>query len=228
MVDRYTVRYLPNASILQLSQAQTPSQTEIHKALFIALGDTPVPPLEPLPATREEVEAAAQLFPQAQVLVESSATKENVLRQAADYNLIHFATHGLLDYENPLFSALVLVPGKGEDAGSHQLTLAEILEHSFPAQVVTLSACQTAVSDVGLNDELMNLSRGFLLSGARQVVASLWSVDDESTALLMQEFYRALAERAEPAEALRSATVSLRRKHEDPFFWAPFILISSN
>jgi CHAT domain-containing protein len=90
--------------------------------------------------------------------------------------------------------------------------------------IVVLSACETGLAEQGSGDEMVGLVRAFLVAGAARVLASLWPVDDEITALFMARFYGALRDRQTSAAALRQAQAELMRQHPHPFYWAAFTL----
>ena len=107
------------------------------------------------------------------------------------------------------------------------LRLHDVYELELSADLVVLSGCQTALGKELGGEGLVGLTRGFMYAGARSVVASLWQVDDESTAELMKRFYRAmLKEGRRPADALRTAQLELSRhpRWSEPFYWAGFVL----
>ncbi len=146
----------------------------------------------------------------------------------SQYRIVHFATHGLLNSEFPELSGIVL--SLFDEAGARQdgfLQLHEIYNLDLPADLVVLSACQTALGKEVRGEGLMGLTRGFMYAGAARVIASLWKVDDAATAELMGEFYRAmLGEGMRPAEALRAAQVRMWQKDrwQSPYYWAAFTL----
>jgi CHAT domain-containing protein/Tfp pilus assembly protein PilF len=195
--------------------------------------------LEPLPATRTEVNDIAGVFgTKTGVFLGEQATEESAKRVPAATRVLHFACHGLLDEDFPLTSALALSlrlePGAGQDNGLFQAW--EIFEGMrLHADLVTLSACETALGREVGGEGLIGLSRAFQYAGARTVLASLWSVADESTAALMQHFYENLKRALPKDEALRQAQLALlhtgRGDHpgagaaadfSNPFFWAAF------
>jgi len=92
------------------------------------------------------------------------------------------------------------------------------------ARLVVLSACETGLGTLQRGDEITGLTRTFLTAGADTVLASLWKVSDESTAVLMQQFYRGLARGLKPAEALRESALAVRAKYPHPFYWAAFVV----
>jgi len=144
------------------------------------------------------------------------------------YRIIHFATHGLLNSEHPLLSGLVfsLVDENGKPQDGF-LRMHEIYNLQLPAELVVLSACQTALGEEIKGEGLVGLARGFMHAGARRVVASLWQVDDMATAQLMGYFYRGMLKgNLRPAAALRAAQIELSRspRWSSPYYWAGFVM----
>jgi CHAT domain-containing protein/tetratricopeptide (TPR) repeat protein len=184
-----------------------------------------------LPFSRGEADAIATFVPRASLLKATDfAANRTLVAQGAlgDHRVVHFATHGLLDSQHPDLSGLVLslVDEKGKPQDGF-LRMHEIYNLRLPVDLVVLSACQTALGREIRGEGLIGLTRGFMYAGARAVVASLWQVDDESTAELMKRFYRAmLKEGRRPADALRTAQIELSRhpRWAAPFYWAPFVL----
>lgn len=184
-----------------------------------------------LPFSREEAEAIAALAPAGQVLKATGfqASRALVLKEAlGGYRFVHFATHGLLNAEHPELSGLVF--SLVNEAGQPQdgfLRLHEIFNLRLPAEVVVLSACQTALGKEVRGEGLIGLTRGFMYAGAPRVVASLWQVDDLATAELMKRFYAGmLKDGLRPAAALRAAQLELwkQKPRAAPFYWAAFVL----
>ncbi len=194
--------------------------------------------LEPLPATRHEVEAIAALFPElAETRVGSEATEEQVKALGSgagsdrNVSILHLACHGILDNRSPLSSFLALsAPGGGrEGAEDGFLQVWEIVEQlHLDLDLVTLSACETGLGKEHGGEGLIGLTWGFHFAGASSVLASQWSVSDESTAELMTRFYEHLRAGKSKDEALRAAQLDLIRGRveawRDPFFWAAFQL----
>jgi len=185
-------------------------------------------PLEPLPGTRAEVEALARLFgTRAHTYLGAAATEERAKAAARDARYLHFATHGILNDRFPLDSYLALSPPAAGSEDNGMLQAWEVLEQMrVDADLVTLSACGTALGRNLGGEGLIGLTRAFQGAGARSVVASLWSVSDESTAELMTKFYGYLKEGRAKDEALRAAQIDLIRggRFSHPFFWAAFTL----
>ena len=144
------------------------------------------------------------------------------------YRYIHFATHGLLDEVHPELSGLVLslINEKGQQQDGF-LRLHDIYNLKLSADLVVLSACRTGLGKQIKGEGLVGLTQGFMYAGSPRVVASLWKVQDDSTAELMASFYSAiLKEGKRPAAALREAQLSMSRTKawQAPFYWAAFAI----
>jgi CHAT domain-containing protein/Tfp pilus assembly protein PilF len=149
--------------------------------------------------------------------------------ELSNYRIVHFAAHGLLNSEHPELSGIVF--SLFDETGKRQdgfLQLSEIYNLNLPADLVVLSACQTALGKEVKGEGLVGLTRGFMYAGAPRVVASLWKVDDAATANLMGEFYKVMLgkEGMTPAAALRAAQVHMWRQNRwrSPYYWAAFTL----
>ncbi len=197
---------------------------------------------EPLPYTRREVQGIASGYPAEQVraYLGAEATEERAKSLGRDVNIVHFATHGRLDERFPLNSFLALtIPEEYREGYDNGLLQAwEIFERMrIDADLVVLSACQSAVGTEQGGEGLIGLTRAFQYAGARSVLATLWSVADRSTAELMVRFYRHLRGGRPKDEALRAAQLELLRgpiqvrteqdelKEVDasaPYYWAAF------
>lgn len=161
-----------------------------------------------LPGTRVEVTQIARLFGQdSNTLLDSAASEQALddMRRSGDlskYRFVHFATHGEANNVRALESVLVFsqdqlpetpLPRVGEPFINGQLSAKEVLEFwNLNAELVTLSACETALGRQGGGDGLLGFAQAFLTAGSRAVCLSLWKVDDTATALLMSRFYENL------------------------------------
>ena len=137
-----------------------------------------------------------------------------------DTAIIHIAAHGIYNPVHPLKSSLLLARDQANDGDLETL---EIFSLSLNPRLVVLSACQSGVGKVRRGDEVQSLNRAFLYAGAGGVLASLWSVSDQSTYELMASFYNALKSQP-PAQALRSAQLELMKTYPSPYHWAAFYL----
>lgn len=145
------------------------------------------------------------------------------------YHIVHFATHGLVNSQHPEFSGIVLslVDEKGQPQNGF-LRLYEIYDLRLRADLVVLSACQTALGKEIKGEGLIGLTRGFMYAGAPRVVASLWRIEDRSTAELMKRFYQGMLSKQKltAAAALRSAQIEMWKQPgwKNPYYWAAFTL----
>lgn len=156
------------------------------------------------------------------------ATREAALDpELGRYRIVHFSTHGRIDAERPELSQLVFSRFDRQGRPREGALLAhEVFELELPAELVVLSACETALGQEVRGEGLVGLTQGFLSAGAGGVLVSLWQVDDRATARLMERFYRRLLMGRSPADSLREAQLSLRRETgwQAPYYWAGFVL----
>jgi CHAT domain-containing protein/Tfp pilus assembly protein PilF len=180
--------------------------------------------------SRTEVESISNVFAgRARTYLRAEATEEHAKSLGKSVSYIHFATHGFLDERFPLNSGLALtIPPDGETGRENGLLQAwEVFEQMrIDAELVTLSGCNTALGQEVAGEGLIGLTRAFQFAGARSVLASLWSIDDRRTSLLMQRFYNQLRDGKTKDEALRAAQISLLREPTTapPLYWAAFVL----
>jgi CHAT domain-containing protein len=176
-----------------------------------------------------EAEAIASFAPERQRLkaVGFLANKTNATNaDLSDYRIVHFATHGLVNTRHPELSGIVLslVDERGQPIDGF-LRLHEIYNLRLNADLVVLSACQTALGKEIKGEGFIGLSRGFMYAGAPRVVASLWRIDDRATAELVGLFYKAMLEKKLPAAAaLTQAQKEMSKKWPSPYYWAGFTL----
>jgi CHAT domain-containing protein len=180
---------------------------------------------------RREADAISEIAPAQQCLkaLDFDANLEKATSaELKQYRIIHFATHGLLNNENPELSAIVLslVDEQGQPQ-SGLLQLQNIYNLDLPAELVVLSACDTGLGKQIKGEGLVGLTRGFMYAGAARVVASLWKVDSLETEKLMKSFYNGmLVDGLRPLKALQKAQIEMweRSPQETPYYWAAFVL----
>jgi CHAT domain-containing protein len=225
LAARFTLSIAPSASSLDPSLRQT-TTNEGH---LLAFGN-PETTATALPYAENEAKAIAALYPQANLLIGPAASEASLRQDLAGAYILHFATHGTLDPLNPLFSALLLAatPGTTPAEQDGRLEVQEVFNLDLhEANLVVLSACETALGEQSRGDELVGLSRAFLYAGSPVVVASLWPVEDEATSVLMTAFHRQIQAGVGPAAALTSAQAEVRRQEKwaAPYYWAGFVVI---
>ena len=209
LIQRREVSFAPSAVVLQ--QCVDRPKRDFKNALVLGVAD------EQIPAVHEELKVLDHIFADVKLFSDEAATTEVLRRNATDVDVLHLACHAHFRSDNPLFSTLRL--------GDGWFTARDAYGLKLKSGLVTLSACETGMNTVAPGDELMGLARGFLFAGSPTVMMSLWTIDDEATAELMVEFYRALARTASPATALRAAQIRLLTRRPHPFFWSPFVLV---
>lgn len=187
--------------------------------------------LEPLLFSQQEVQNIARLFnrDRCQIFFGQNATEDKIkLNEIAVSKIIHFAVHSYIDECNQ-WSPMLLLAKEPNSAEDGNLQLVEIFNLKIDADLVVLSGCQTGRGRYFEAEGLYNLSRAFIGAGTSSIIASLWTVMDESTSVLMEKFYTFLQAGYPKDAALRRAKMSLRQhengKFDHPYYWAPFILI---
>jgi CHAT domain-containing protein len=184
--------------------------------------------LRPLQFASREMEFISRLMAPgtARIMSGSEATKDKIKQVSlGKYDVLHFATHSLLDEIVASRSALLLSKNPQSDEDGF-LQVREIYNMKLNADLVVLSACQTARGKMEKGEGILGLCRAFLCSGARSVVASLWNVNDESTSQFMQKFYGFLTDGKTIQESLRLTKLYMCNSNKwRPCHWATFVLI---
>jgi len=222
LIEDKQIVYLDSADVMKVMM---PPDEEKSRDGMVAFGN---PTGANLPAAESEVKAIAQVFPSTEVLFGGEVTKVALNTEARlNKKIVHFATHGFLNATKPSDSYIQLAAAP--DVSQGHLTVGEVWDLPFKkVSLVTLSACESAMGDKDPDGgEITSLAEAFSTAGATTVLASLWSVGDESTKELMVEFYSKLASGMSKAEALQAAEVKMLRnpKFSRPLYWAPFVLM---
>ena len=245
LINRFTINYHISAKLLGLPKLEN---AQVSKQSF--LGYAPVFEKEsnPLLASRsaENIQAVSELerLPQAEQEVKNiagllggsyklgaQATEADFKRSAHQSNIIHLASHAIVDDKNPLFSRLVFASSQDslEDGLLHTYELYNI---QLNADLACLSACNTGIGVYHQGEGIVSLAQGFLHAGVPNVMMSLWSVPDQSTAQIMLYFYEEIKNGQGKADALRQAKLryleTADANTQDPYYWAAFTLIGDN
>lgn len=216
LLDRFSVRIMPSASALVYLRTDKPRKA----GRLLSLGNPDLGDSRyDLPGAQKEAIQVASMFPSSKALLRKEASKRAVREFGTGFSIIHIASHGEFDAKSPLNSGLLLA-ADGADKG--RLTVADLYSLRLDAELVTLSACETGLGKLASGDDVVGLTRGFLYAGARSIVASLWKVDDDSTSVLMTNFYRYLSRNIEQREALRLAQIKTKENFPHPYYWAAF------
>ena len=236
--DRYLIQdhtFLTSPSIQVLNLTQPGRAINKTTALTALIVGNPIMPLElspigktaeplaSLPYAETEANMIAQGF-HTIALTQTKATKKAVVAQMPKATLIHFATHGLLDEfdHSGIPGAIAFAPSKDDNG---YLTSDEISQMTLSADLVVLSACNTGEGTIS-GDGVVGLSRSFLTAGVSRVMVSLWQVPDESTSVLMQQFYPQ-RQHLTDAAALREAMLGVMKDYPEPLQWAGFLLVGN-
>ncbi|OCQ93930.1 hypothetical protein BCD67_20610 [Oscillatoriales cyanobacterium USR001] len=238
LIEKHTILTAPSIQVLDLTHKQrqklrlaTAENRQIQNKNSLIVGN-PIMPFLPqkgdlapvqlssLPGSEQEAKAIASLL-KAQPLIGAQATENAVRQQIGNAQIIHLATHGLLDNLMGFQSSLAFTPDRKDDGF---LTAREILNLKLKAELVVLSACDTGRGRIS-GDGVIGLSRSFVAAGAPSVIVSLWKVPDEPTAELMLSFYQNLQQTNDKAQALRQAMLATMAKYPTPRDWAAFTLI---
>ena len=177
-----------------------------------------------LPNAPKEMENVAQYFDANKITKISggNATPDAYIASSpGNFTYVYFAAHGISNPVDPMDSAIVLSPGR---AGTYKLLASQIIEKKLNAELVTVSACEGAGTNLQSLEGLLGLEWAFLRAGAHRVVAGLWDVDDASTPGFMNDFYRDLRHGQDAADALRNAKRAMLHSqdsvHRHPYYWA--------
>ena len=242
LIEKHTPIIAPSIQILERTHRQGQRSQDMNDKLLI-VGNPLMPEirtavdqlpekLSQLPNAQKEAEDIADLF-HTEALTGAAATKPVVLERMLEARIIHLATHGLLDeiLGMGLPGAIALAPTDDNPEtmtdNMSLLTSEEILRLKLKALLVVLSACNTGKGRV-TGDSIIGLSRSFIAAGVPSLIVSLWSVPDAPTAFLMTEFYQALQQKQDVAQALRSAMLITKKQHGNLAAWGAFTLIGES
>lgn len=229
LAQRYSLLTLPSAGAITALRAN--KSTQLPKAAGVVFA----PFTRTLPATRSEARSVGSQVGGTRTLLDGDAS-ESAFREAAQSNrVLHLATHGRLNAQNPLFSTIELArSGKAvSTANDGRVSVHELIGIRTASPLVFLSGCETALGSAGSNDfvrgeDYATLSQALLYSGAKSAIATLWRINDESAAVFAAHFYRHLR-KLPPAEALAAAqqNMLIDRRYGDPYHWAAYQVAGS-
>lgn len=248
LIEDYAISYAPSLSVLREMSAK--KQADGSKSL-LAFGNPTMPSeiaanikttyrgenLGPLPDAEVEVSALKNIWgtSSSRILIGPSASKNVFRSEASKYSIIHLATHGILDDNSPMYSRLVMARAENDPNDDGLLEAREIMQLNLHADLVVLSACDTARGRFGAGEGMIGMSWSFFVAGVPSMVASQWKVDSASTAKLMIDFHKRLRGEASlrlqsKATALQQAALNLMKdpRYRHPYFWAGFVMIGKN
>jgi CHAT domain-containing protein len=188
--------------------------------------------LPALPEAEREVKAIAALYGpgNSRVFIGASAREEAAKSEMGNHKILHFATHSIFDNQAPMYSRIVLSQSVSNSNEDGLLEAWEIAKLDLHADIVVLSACETARGQIRAGEGVTGLSWAFFLAGCPATVVSQWKVESAGTTEMMIGFHNNLLSSDGPsgkAEALRRAALKMLKseKYRDPFYWASFVVV---
>jgi CHAT domain-containing protein len=250
VIERSAVSYVPSLTVLREMQAhrdkhQPGRRAETAGYSLLAFGNPDIgketieratlalrdEKLDPLPEAEKEVKALGQLYGSAhsKVYIRAEAREDRLKAEATEARILHFATHGVLNNASPMYSYLALARGDKNEDGL--LEAWELMQMDLRADLVVLSACETARGRFGAGEGMIGLSWAMFVAGAPATVVSQWKVESASTRELMLGFHQHMMAPSKAkmtkAEALRQSALKLMKNPgaSHPFYWAGFVLV---
>lgn len=238
VIEDFSISYAPSlTALVEMRGNRRKLATQIYKGDFLAFGNPKLSSetiaklrsryrdgkLANLPEAETEVRTIGKFYPNNKILIGSDATENALQTEAGNYRILHLATHGLSDGDKPLYSHVLLAADADDDG---LIEAREIAEMNLKAEMVVLSACETARGREIDGEGMVGLAWSFAAAGVPTIVASNWKVDSENTAELMIDLYSAINQNKQisKAEALRRAALKklAAAKTAHPFYWAGF------
>jgi CHAT domain-containing protein/Tfp pilus assembly protein PilF len=192
--------------------------------------------LLPLPEAERQVRLLQRLYSPARskVYIGQKADEARIKAEAGNARILQLATHGILNDASPMYSQIVLAQGEADANEDGLLEAWEIMNLELNADLVVLSACETARGKLGAGEGMIGLAWALFVAGSPATVVSQWKVESASTTELMVAFHRnlqagrgRLSSKLSKAEAMRRAALKLMKTsaYSHPFYWAGFVVI---
>ena len=227
LVEDYVIQVVPSASALPVLRRRARETTVEEESSQEGIVFAPL--TDVLPTTRDEVRTFRRAIANSKSVEGRRATEARVRSALEHPQIVHIASHGVMNARNPMFSRIELNPG-GDDRSvdDGRLEVHELLALSIKSTLIFLSGCETALgpswtTSFSRGEDYVTMAQAFLYGGASNVVATLWRIEDEGAAVFTEEFYGALGE-GDPAEALATAQRAMMRhpRYSAPFYWAAY------
>jgi CHAT domain-containing protein/tetratricopeptide (TPR) repeat protein len=248
LLQDYAISYAPSLTVLkEMNSLQTRHRnSNAQGKTLLALGNPAIgsetaekvtaifmsEKLLPLPEAERQVKALQQIYgsKDSSIYIGTEAKEDRLKQEASNYKILHLATHGILNDANPMYSCLVLSQLQNNSSDDGLLEAWEIMKMDLNADLVILSACDTARGKVGAGEGMIGLAWSLFVAGCPTTVVSQWKVETESNTEFMIAFHKNLTSakgQTSKAEALRQAALKLmkNKKYSHPFYWAPFVII---
>jgi CHAT domain-containing protein/Flp pilus assembly protein TadD len=252
MIEDFAMAYAPSLTVLREMTSLRRKERGMPRSegpLLLAMGNPALgretaerasavyrdEKLDPLPETEGEVHSLQRLYGAGatEVYIGAQAREDRFKADAGKFRILHLATHGLLNDISPMYSHVLLSPGGPDSQEDGLLEAWEIMRLDLKADLVVLSACETARGSIGAGEGVIGLTWAFFVAGVPTTVVSQWKVESASTSELMLAFHRGLKTSAKQnagfavARALQQAEIRLRhnKKYSHPFYWAGFVVM---
>jgi CHAT domain-containing protein/Tfp pilus assembly protein PilF len=240
MIEDFSISYAPSLSALR-EMRKKKSTLSTEGAELLAFGNPKISAITsqkvrslyrdekfaPLPHAEKEVVTLGKLYGKAKskIMIGAEAREEIAKTEAGKYRIIHFATHGILDDNSPMYSRLMLTSEDGSKEDG-MLEAWEIMRMNLNADLVVMAACETARGKVSAGEGVIGMSWATFVAGVPATVVSQWKVDSEATSEMMIEFHKQIRKKKSKAEALREASIKIMKSGLDhPYYWAGFIIV---
>jgi CHAT domain-containing protein len=242
LIEKVAVFYAPSLTTLRMASRHKRPRSRREMTL-LAIGNPTVSgsavaelraadrggTFGPLPDAEREVRSIAALYgpERSRVYVRDAAREVTFKQEAPRFDILHLATHGLLDDHAPMYSSLLLAVSPEDRDQDGLLETREIMQLHLSADLAVLAACNTGRGSIDPGEGVIGISWAFLMAGCPSTVVTQWEASSASTAPLMLAFHRGLTRGLSKAEALRQAQLEMLRdpKLKHPFYWAPFVLV---
>ncbi len=218
LVDGFSIFYLPGAGALKYVMKKQPAKS--FNVLAFGNPDLGNKKLD-LPFAEAEVESIRKIIPQTSVFLRAEATEKKAKEMSGRYDIVHFAVHGLYAGDAPVNSGLLLAAG-GQNDG--RLTVSEIIKLRFKGRLVVISGSKVVPNSSSNGMEIMGFNSAFLYAGSPSVLTTLWNVEDNSTAVFMDIFYKTMQKNESIADSLKETQSEMIKLGYEPYHWAAFIL----
>jgi len=240
LIKKHAISYANSATLLFNEMQNSKNSEESNNGNILAFApkfennlfastikDSVRSKLSPLNWTVEEVNNLSSYF-NTKVYTNATATEKSFKQEAGNYSILHIASHGLVDDENPMYSKIAFTVDETDTLNDGYLHTFELYNTELNADMAVLSACNTGYGKVLKGEGVLNLARGFFYAGCKTVVMSLWVANDKSTATLMGDFYKYLAGDQPKNSALQHAKLDYIKSNEGlkahPYYWSQFII----
>jgi CHAT domain-containing protein len=240
LIEDYALTFSPSSTVfVRQSKAALKRDTSGPERL-LSVGDPSFDPkafpnYRRLPAAEIEAEAIGKMYESPEILTERNATKDRVVGAMKHADVIHLATHALVDQLSPMYSKLLLAKATGNAAGDKNdgvLLTSDIYQLELRARLVVLSACRTGIERYYGGEGMVGIWSPFVTRNVPLVIASLWAVDSDSTKELMINFHKLRRSGLSSASALQQSQIQMlhgaEKSYQNPYHWAPFIAIGGH